>query len=115
MRNPFNRNHLISLVSAPLIWAVHFLACYLLVSLACALDFGGMRSGIAVATIVALALIALAAWSNFRKWAASRHSGSPDAPLDAFFSLNALMLCAMSALALAWVAFPAALLPLCAI
>lgn len=115
MRNPFTRNHLFSLVSAPLIWAAHFLVCYLLVSLACALDYGGMRSGIAVATAIALALIALAGWSNFRKWTTARRGASTDAPMDVFFSLNALMLCAMSALALVWVAFPAAMLPLCAI
>ena len=115
MRNPFTRNHLLSLVSAPLIWAAHFVVCYLLVSMACALDFGGMRSGIAVVTVAALALIALAGWSNWRKWAAARRGERPDAPLDAFFSLNALMLCAMSALALVWVAFPATMLPLCAI
>lgn len=114
MRNPFTRNHLLSLVSAPLIWAGHFLLCYLLVSLACALGMPGAKAGIAMFTLLALALIGFSAWSNYRKWKFSRHGGTPDAPLHTFFALNAMMLCAMSAVALVWVAFPAALLPVCA-
>ncbi|HZW22716.1 hypothetical protein [Noviherbaspirillum sp.] len=114
MRNPFTRNHLLSLIAAPLIWAAHFLACYLFVSIACALAVPGARTGIAAATTLALALIAVSAWSNYRKWSAVRRSNAPDAPTHAFFALNAMMLAAMSALALSWVAFPALMLPVCA-
>lgn len=114
MRNPFTRNHPLSLVAAPVIWGTHFLASYSLVSLACALGFPGMRTGIAVLTGLALALLAFAGWSNYRKWSAVRHAGTQDAPMEAFFALNAMLLCAMSALALSWIAFPALLLPLCA-
>lgn len=114
MRNPFTRNHLLSLISAPLIWAAHFLLCYVLVSLACALGLPGVRTGIAIVTAVALALIGFAAWTNLRKWVQARHTPTPDAPLAAFFALNALLLCGMSALALVWVAAPSAMLPLCA-
>lgn len=114
MRNPFTRNHLLSLVGAPLVWAAHFLACYLLVSLACTLALPGADTGIAVATALALAVLALAGGSNFRKWSSARRAGTPDAPLQAFFALNAMLLCALSALALSWVAFPALVLPVCA-
>ena len=114
MRNPFTRNHLLSLVAAPLIWAVHLLACYLFVSIACALAVPGARTGIAAATVLSLALIAVSAWSNYRKWSAVRRSNAPDAPMHAFFAINAMMLAAMSALALSWVAFPTLMLPVCA-
>lgn len=114
MRNPFTRNHLLSLVAAPLIWAAHFLACYLFVSIACALALPGARTGIAAATALALALIAVSGWSNYRKWSSVRRSNAPDAPMHAFFALNAIMLAAMSALALSWVAFPTLMLPVCA-
>jgi hypothetical protein len=87
---------------------------YLLVSFACLFGFGGARTGITLTTLAALALIGVAAWSNWRKWSEARHLSTPDAGLHAFFSLNALLLCGMSALALCWVAFPAALLPVCA-
>lgn len=114
MRNPFTRNHLLSLVSAPIIWAAHFLGCYVLVSIACTLGLAGARTGLALLTVLALALIAHAGWSNYRKWSRARHAATADAPLDTFFALNAMMLCAMSALALAWVAFPSLMLPVCA-
>lgn len=114
MRNPFTRNHPLNLVGAPVIWAAHFLACYLFVSFACALSLPGARTAIALATVLALALLAVSAWSNYRKWILVRRSGTPDAPLHAFFALNAMMLCAMSALALSWVALPTLMLPVCA-
>lgn len=114
MRNPFTRNHLLSLVGAPIIWGAHFLACYLLVSIACALGLAGARTGLALLTAIALALIAFAGWSNYRKWSRAKQAGTQDAPLHAFFALNAMMLSAMSALALSWVAFPSLMLPVCA-
>lgn len=112
MRNPFTLNRLTSLVTGPLTWAVHFLLCYLLTALACALGFGGVRVGIGVFTLIALGLIGYTALTNFRKWRQTRNA--PGADIDAFFALNTLMLCALSAVALLWVAAPAAMLPPCA-
>lgn len=127
MRNPFTLNRLTSLVSAPVIWSVHFVACYVLVSLACAYGFGGVGTGIAVLTIAALAMLAYVARINWHKWnhaqrpshpsQAPRHDSQAEhrAPeLNSFFSLTSMMLCALSAVALMWVAFPAVLLPDCA-
>lgn len=127
MRNPFTLNRLTSLVSAPVIWSMHFVACYVLVSLACAYGFGGVDTGIALLTIAALAMLAYVALINWRKWnQAQRPSHPGQAPghelqtehgapqLNAFFSLTSMMLCALSAVALIWVAFPAVLLPNCA-
>lgn len=127
MRNPFTLNSLPSMVSAPVIWAVHFVACYVLVSLACAYGFGGTEIGIALLTGAALAMLAYIALANWRKWKQLRQRCQPNpvqehetgtakaqSELLAFFSLTSIMLCALSAVALIWVAFPAALLPVCA-
>lgn len=111
------RHRLIVLLLAPLVWAAHFLACYVLVSLACAYGFGGVRTGIGVLTLLALALIGWHAMSNYREWMDARRVGPvyrPDADIRIFFSLNAMLLCAVSAVALVWVAVPAAMLPACA-
>lgn len=127
MRSPFVRESLLSMVSSPLIWAAHFLACYVLVSLECAYGFSGARFGIALTTALALALLAWVGLSNWRKWNGARrahsanlcaaHTHHPDQGgnnLGSFFALTSMMLCTLSALALLWVAFPAALLPTCA-
>lgn len=114
MRNPLTRDTLLSLFSAPLIWTAHFVLCYGLVSLACAYGFPGARIGVGLLTVIALALLGAVAWFNLAKWRAVRHSKAPDAGMQAFFALNSLMLCGLSAVALVWVALPAALLPTCA-
>ena len=119
-RNPFTLNRLSSLVIAPVIWAVHFLLCYLLTAIACALGFGGVRVGIGVFTLIALALLGYVALLNFRKWTQARDASrstreaTHDAGVSAFFALNSLMLCGLSAIALIWVAAPAAMLSVCA-
>jgi hypothetical protein len=112
MKNPLTRNHLLSLVGAPAIWAAHFLISYLLVSFACAFGFNGAHVGLGIATLLALALLGYAGLLNFRKWQRSRSDGKQ--ALSAFFALTAMMLCGLSALSLVWVAFPAVLLPTCA-
>lgn len=120
----FTRNSLPSLISAPLIWALHFTLSYVIVSLACAYDFGGAHVSIALVTLLALALLIFIGAANWRKWRRERQTGrssgggtDPDvagANMGAFFSLASLMLCVLSAVALIWVALPAAVLPTCA-
>lgn len=112
MRNPLTRNRLSSLVSGPIIWAIHFLACYLIVSFACTFRLGGANTGIAVVTVMALGLLAYTMLANYRKWQLAHRSNTGD--LDAFFALNSMMLCGLSAVALIWVAFPSTVLPTCA-
>lgn len=117
MRNLFTRDHLLSLLSAPLVWAGHFLLCYMAVSLACATSADGalgVTAMIAALTLAALVLLAWIAWLNYRKWMDARRGYRPDADTQNFFSLNAMLLCAVSAVALIWVAAPAAILPPCA-
>ncbi len=121
MGNPFTRDRLLSLIAAPVIWGVHFVVCYVAVSLACDRHAPAATWIIALATLGALALIGYIVLINYRKWRLARrlaadHAGTmPDAALQAFFALNSLMLCGLSAIALMWVAYPAAVLPICAI
>lgn len=113
MRNPLTADRLLSLFAAPLIWIGHFVLCYGLVSLACAYGFAGARLGVWLLTLLALTLLGATAWFNLRKWRAARRRDDADQDMHAFFAWNSLLLCALSALALIWVAFPAAFLPPC--
>jgi uncharacterized membrane protein YeiB len=112
---------LIGMVSSAIVWFAHFLLCYAIVSLACATGFAQRRVaglaivdiGIGIVTVSALALIAWIAFVSHAGWqrARSRPAGNG---IDAFLALNSMMLCALSAVALIWVAFPTLMLPPCA-
>lgn len=110
---------LLTLVGAPLIWMVHFVVCYAVVSLVCASQLGEERVmglsaaqfGVAVSTLIAGALIFGIAVTSLRRW---RNPPGPDAEISRFFAINTLLLCAISVMAMLWVAFPALMLPPCA-
>lgn len=55
---------------APVTWAGHFVLCYASVAIACEKfgRIGWLWIGLAVATLVALALIAWLGWRAFRQW-----------------------------------------------
>jgi hypothetical protein len=118
MRRSLTLQRLITLVGAPVIWMAHFVICYIVVSLVCALQLTETRIvgmnpaqfGVAVATLLALLLMGGMAVVQFRKW---RDPSGPDPELTRFFAANTLLLCGLSALALVWVAFPSVLLPAC--
>ena len=60
-----------TLFTAPMLWAAHFLFCYVLAAVWCAKRGGGLglvQAGIAAATVLALVLIALSAWLAWRQW-----------------------------------------------
>lgn len=107
---------LLTLVAAPLIWFVHFVVCYAIVALVCAsplrqeriLGLHGAQFGIAVATLMAGALILLVAVIQWRRW-----RPGPDAQISRFLAVNTLLLCAISLVAMLWVAFPTLILPPC--
>lgn len=116
------RDHLASMVAAPIIWSVHFVVCYVLVSLACMLGWSEARllgttpalAGIALASLAALVLLGYTAALNIEKYrrAPKDESGAND--ISGFIALNSVLLCALSTVALVWVAFPALMLPGCA-
>jgi hypothetical protein len=103
------------IVAAPTVWLAHFVAVYVLLSLACASDgasqtlfgFGTVALGVALATVVAFALIAGIAW-------ASRAGARPRDASGLWAARVSLYLCGLSTLAVAWVAYPAFVLPPCA-
>lgn len=122
MQNILTRNSLLSLISAPVIWAAHFLASYVIVSLACAAGYTqpvlfGMDIvdvSVAILTLISVALFIYIAVINYAKWQRALHRQAPDDDMSRFFALCSVMLCGLSAVAVIWVAFPTYLLPPCA-
>ena len=92
------------LAFAPTVWLVHFTVVYVLASVACE----RLVAGVAAATVVALLLFAAVGLIDYRRW---RALGSGQ---EAFVSFVSVLLCALSALAALWVAYPAFILPPCA-
>ncbi|MFA7386180.1 MAG: hypothetical protein WCZ87_00815 [Thiohalobacteraceae bacterium] len=124
----FKQDHLVVMIAAPIVWAVHFLVSYILVSLAC--GFGWTRAdrfglgpaewGVVVATAVALTLIGYAAAVNVAKYRRARAvsegsgaSGESGTSVSGFIALTAVLLCVLSAVAVVWAAMPVLLLPTC--
>ncbi len=105
-----------TLFTAPVVWAVHFLVCYVGVSVFCAkhpllaFGFGAVRAGVAAATVVALLLIFLSAYLAWRQWGFGIH----DPPHDdstahdrrLFQGFATLLLSGLSFVAVIYVAMP---------
>lgn len=94
-----------TLVAAPAIWAVHFLASYVAAAIVCAPNddvfrsIGGVRVFVAVLTIAALALIALAFWNAWRDWRLDRDVDPEEATAadrERFLELSTMLLAALS-------------------
>ena len=73
-----------TLFTAPVVWALHFLACYVGAAVFCAkqemldLDFSAVRVGIGLVTLLARALITRSGWLAWRQWG----FGADDPPHD---------------------------------
>lgn len=73
-----------TLFTAPVVWALHFLACYVGAAVFCekagflGATFDNLRLGIAVVTVLSLAMIALSAMLAWRQWS----FGTDDPPHD---------------------------------
>ncbi|HUG76774.1 MAG TPA: hypothetical protein VML57_04745 [Burkholderiales bacterium] len=97
-----------SLALPPAVWMAHFLAVYVLVSLACPAGLEGLvRPGVAIATLAALAFFAA---FGFAAW---RGAGAPG-ETRAFIAYTNALVCALSAVGTLWVAAPAFMLAPCA-
>jgi hypothetical protein len=111
-------------IAAPIVWAFHFLFCYVTVAIYCektgrAASLGDMRIAVAAATVVALAAIG---WSSHTLWRVRGRSltdndfefehNTPE-ERHRFLSHVALMLCVLSAVAVLFVALPAFTLSTC--
>ena len=119
------RDSLLGMVGAPIVWAVHFVTVYVLVSLACAFRFAeGRVLGIGIvpfligiATLIAVILITMLARLGYRRWRqteADRRRMDPDLwERRRFMALTALLLSGLSLIATIWVAVPVALIEPC--
>jgi len=106
-----------TLFTAPVVWALHFLACYVGAAIFCekpallANDFGNLRLAIGAVTALALATIVLAAALAWRQWG----FGTGDPPHDdptrtdrlLFQGYATLLLSGLSFVAVIFTALPA--------
>lgn len=104
------------LVVAPTTWAVHFLFCYVFAAIRCAKagraqSLVEVRSAVAVATVIALAIVVI---SGFIAWARSRAEGDPPPHREStdedrlrFLAAATLLLAGLSFIAIVFTAIPA--------
>src|SRR5690606_5882481 len=105
-----------TLFTAPAIWAMHFLVCYVGAAIYCAkqqqfgFGFETVRLGIGAATLVALSLIALSTWLAWRQWGFGTHDPPHDDPTGhdrrLFQGFATLLLSGLSFVAVIYVALP---------
>lgn len=103
------------LTTGPVIWALHFLACYVIAAVYCAkaasaaTPLDDIRLQLGAATVLALAAIA---WSGWRGWRQHRRGAQP-APHDAptagdrqrFLGFATMLLCGLSFVAVVYSGF----------
>jgi len=113
-----------AMIIAPTIWAVHFLACYILAAIFCAkaaapsADLAPVRWWIAGLTVVALAAIAACAIQAFRlghfmEGKAAPHDADSIHDRRRFLAYATLMLSGLSFVATLFVALPAVFFASC--
>lgn len=111
-------------IAAPIVWAAHFLFCYVYAAIHCAKEgrdaaLGDVRVAIAIATVLALAAIGASTWHLWQ--VRGRSLTDNDFEFDhntpeerhRFLSHVALMLCVLSAIAVLYVAIPVFYLSSC--
>ncbi|CAH0343455.1 hypothetical protein [Rhizobium sp. CECT 9324] len=112
-----------TLFTAPVIWALHFLFCYVGAAIFCekpdflGLDFNNLRIAIGVLTVAALILIVVSATLAWRQW----NFGTDDPPHDdpsrkdrlLFQGYATLLLSGLSFVAVTFSALPALFITEC--
>jgi hypothetical protein len=110
-----------TLFTAPIVWALHFVACYGAASVYCAKASGGgfdtLRLTLGLVTLLALAVIVLAAWLAWRQWGFGIQDPPHDAPTDRsralFQGFATLLLSGLSFIAVLYGALPLLLIEGC--
>lgn len=120
---PESRESLWLLIAGPMIWAVHFLLCYITAAIWCAKIAGidgpldGARLAIAVYTVLALIGIGIVAARGFRQHSFGRASVPHDydtaADRHRFLGFATLLLSGLSAVATLYVALAAVFIGNC--
>ncbi len=104
-----------TLFTAPVVWAVHFLACYLTVAIHCAKgggerQFAMLQFVLGGVTLAALATIAISAFLAWRQWGFGTTDPPHDDPTEEarklFQGFATLLLSALSFVAVLFVATP---------
>jgi hypothetical protein len=111
---------LLWMISGLVIWSVHFVAVYVLMSLGCALSFAtaqlaGMSAinlVLLILTAVLLAAILYLGWASLRQWQLLRGSGAAEQNA-AFMALAATLIHAIPLLAVIYVGLPLLISPPC--
>jgi hypothetical protein len=111
-----------TLFTAPVVWAAHFLACYVLAAVWCAkrgdIGFGVVQASIAAATLAAVAMILLSAWLAWRQWGFGTYDPPHDDPTAhdrrRFQGFATLLLSGLSLVAVLYVALPLLFIDGCA-
>lgn len=112
-----------TLFTAPVVWALHFLACYIVTAIFCekpgllGFDFENLRLAIGAVTALALAMIVVSALLAWRQWG----FGAGDPPHDdptprdrrLFQGYATLLLSGLSFVAVVFTALPALFLTAC--
>lgn len=111
------------LASGPLIWAVHFLLCYVTAAVWCAKlagpdgALGGARTAIAGYTVVALVGIGIAGWVGWGRHtvrgATRPHDFDSPADRHRFLGFAMLLLAGLSAVATTYTALAAVFIETC--
>jgi hypothetical protein len=105
-----------TLFTAPTVWALHFIVCYVTVAVFCArslaygMSFDTVRLALGAVTVLALAVIVLSAWLAWRQWG----FGAGDPPHDEptrhartlFQGFATLLLSGLSFVAVLYMAIP---------
>jgi hypothetical protein len=112
-----------TLFTAPVVWALHFLVCYVGAAVYCAkpdlvaVSFDTIRIAMGAFTLLALSLISFSAWLAWRQWG----FGTSDPPHDdatrtdrnLFQGFATLLLSGLSFIAVIYVALPVLFLSGC--
>jgi len=112
-----------TLFTAPVVWAIHFLACYVGAAVFCekphlfGSDFSNLRAAIGAVTVFSLAVIVLSAVLAWRQWG----FGTGDPPHDdptrrdrlLFQGYATLLLSGLSFIAVIFTALPALFITEC--
>ncbi|KQT52704.1 hypothetical protein ASG43_19895 [Aureimonas sp. Leaf454] len=117
------RDTLWTLITAPTVWAVHFVLCYVFAAYECAPNdaifqpIEVSRYAIAGFTLVALVIIGYVGLRGLREWRSNEGSfpHADDTPEDRerFLEFSSVLLAALSFIAVLFVALPALLLVDC--
>lgn len=105
-----------TLFTAPVIWALHFMMCYVAIAIYCEkmmvwqLDFAAVRLALGAVTLLALALIVLSAYLAWRQWGFGASDAPYSEPTDRdrrrFQGFATLLLSGLSFVSVVYVAIP---------